>query len=199
MTKISYRKLSLSLACASLLLLNAAKISAEAKNSAAAPAATNTSGKQLKVNIVNFKTCVEQSKAGKHEQANFEALKKQAETVMEEKEKGLNEIATKFNDPDYLDSLSPEAEAELKHKFRTASQEINQLQNQYYQVLQQSNYKIVQKLTEMVSKAAANWAKDNKADLVLNEEGAFYYNPDLDVSKQVIAIMDEQFDKENNG
>ncbi len=75
-----------------------------------------------KVGVVNFKTCVEQSEMGKKEQANFESLKKQMEGVLEEKEKALNEIANKFNDPDYLDSLSPEAEAELKHKFRSLNQ-----------------------------------------------------------------------------
>ena len=43
----------------------------------AAPNSGNDSSKSLKVNVVNFKTCVEQSKMGKQEQANFEALKKQ--------------------------------------------------------------------------------------------------------------------------
>ncbi|MFQ5729127.1 MAG: OmpH family outer membrane protein, partial [Waddliaceae bacterium] len=81
-----------------------------------------------KIGLVNFKACVEKSKFGKQEQDNFEALKKQMEGVLEEKEKTLSEISTKFNDPDYLDSLSSEAEAELKHKFRSLNQELAQHQ-----------------------------------------------------------------------
>lgn len=155
-----------------------------------------TSNKALKVSIVNFKSCVEKSKSGKQEQANFEALKKQMETVLEEKEKAVNEISTKFSDPDYMDSLSPDAEKELKHKYRAMSQEIGQIQGQYYQTLQQANMKILQKLNDTVAKAAAKVAKDNKIDVVLNDDGGFYFAPDLDISNQVIAVMDEMYEKE---
>lgn len=150
---------------------------------------------QLNVGVVNFKKCVEASKIGKLEQANFETLKKQMESVLSEKEKTLNEMAAKFNDPDYLDSLSPEAETELKRKFRAQSQDLAQLQNQYMQALQQTNIKVIQKLNEMVAKATETIAKNEKFDLVLNEEAAFFYGPTLDVSDRVIAILDADFEK----
>lgn len=148
-----------------------------------------------KIRVVNFKTCVEQSKLGKQEQASFDALKKQMESVLGEKEKTLNEIATKFEDPDYLDSLSAEAETEMKRKFRTLNQEFSQLQNQYLQALQQTNFKVVQKLTDLVTKASAKVAQQEKIDLILNEEGSFFVDPALDISKSVIAIMDQMPDE----
>ncbi len=114
---------------------------------------------QPKIAVVNFKQCVELSKLGKQEQASFEALKKQAESVLQEKEKTLTEIAAKLDDSDYLDSLAPEAEAELKHKFRNLSQEMNQDQQRLYNALSQANFKIVQKLTDEVTKAASEVAK----------------------------------------
>lgn len=161
----------------------------------AAPNTVSPSNKPLKIAVVNFKTCVENSKMGKQEQANFESLKKQMEAVLEEKEKALNDMAAKFNDPDYLDSLSAEAETEIKRKFRAQSQELSANQNQYMQILQQTNMKVIQKLTESASEASKKYAQDNKIDLILNEE-SFYYSPDLDVSKEIIAMMDKQFDKE---
>jgi outer membrane protein len=151
---------------------------------------------QIKIRVVNFKNCVEQSKIGKEEQASFEALKKQMETVLEEKEVALTEIETKLSDPDYLDSLSPEAETDLKRKYRALNQEINQKQSQYYQSLQQTNAKVVQKLNDVVMKLANEYAKKNKIDLVLSEEN-FYYDPSLDISPQVIALMDETYEKES--
>lgn len=164
-------------------------------NSASASASPATKSQSLKVGVVNFKRCVEQSKLGKQEQGNFEGLKKQMETVLAEKEKALNEMATKFNDADYLDSLSPEAETELKRKFRAQNQDLSQLQNQYMQTLQQTNFKVIQKLNEMVTKAASSVAKNEKYDLILNEESAFYYGPELDISAKVIAMLDEEFEK----
>lgn len=157
----------------------------------------NGANSPLKISVVNFKTCVELSKMGKQEQASFEAMKKQMETALEEKEKVINEIAQKSQDPDYLDSLTPEAETELKRKFRALSQEITGLQNQYYQALSQANVKIVQKLSETVAKASAKVAKDNKIDIVLNEEASFFYSPDLDISSKVVAVMDQIHEQES--
>ena len=97
-----------------------------------------TSNDAHKVVYVDFKECVEGSKLGKQEQSTFENLKKQMEKALEEQEKTLTDLATKLNDTDYLDSLTPEAETELKRKFRALNQEMNQVQSQYYQTLQSS-------------------------------------------------------------
>lgn len=151
----------------------------------------------LKTRFINFKSVVEKSKLGKLEQGNFESLKKQMEKVLDEKEKTLNELASKLEDPDYLDSISAEAETELKRKFRALSQEFGQHQNQYFQTLNQANFKIVQKLTEVVNLTSDKVAKKNNIDFIVNEESTFYYNPKYDISEQVVALMDEEFDKEN--
>lgn len=152
--------------------------------------------RQLKIAVVNFKTCVEKSKIGKQEQGTFEAMKKQMEAILADKEKSLNEMAGKLSDADYLDSLSPDAETELKRKFRAVSQELSQSQQQYLQTLQQANVKIIQKLAETIGKASQKVAKDLKLDYVLNEDGAFFYSPDLDVSNQVVVEMDVIYEKE---
>lgn len=153
--------------------------------------------KAPKVAVVNFKTCVEKSKMGKKEQATFDAMKKQMETVLEEKEKALTDVAAKFNDIDYLDSLSPEAEAELKGNFRKLNQEYTQQQNQFYQVLSQTNIQVIQKLNDAVKKAAEDVAKNNQIDIVVNEEGLFYHAANLDISDLVVKILDEKFEKES--
>jgi len=163
---------------------------------AAAPmTATNKADKKLTIRTVNFNTCVDTSKLGKLEKANFEALKKQMEGILGDKEKTLNEIAEKFEDPDHLDSLSPEAETEMRHDFRNKNQELTQLQSQYYQALNQTNMKVVQKLTEIVNGTAATVAKQNGIDLILSEESYFFAIPELDISPMVVTIMDQLFDE----
>lgn len=170
--------------------------------SAAEPATTfsgasNGQNKPLKVAVVNFKECVEKSKLGQKEQANFDALKKQMETVLLEKEKALNDIATKFNDIDYLDSLSPEAETKLKGEFRTLNTEFNQQQNQFYQALSQTNMKVVQKLNDAITKASSDYAKKNNIDVVFNDDSCFFVSPALSISKEVTKILDATPDVES--
>lgn len=150
----------------------------------------------VKIGTVNFKKCVEESKLGKQEQASFEAMKKQMETVVEEKEKVLNDLALKLNDPDQLDLMSPEAETELKRKFRALNQDLSQLQNQYYQTLSQANVKIVQTLSEVVAKAAEKVAKDLNLELVVNDETSFYASPKLDISPKVVVEMNRISEQE---
>lgn len=150
----------------------------------------------LKVGIVNAKSVVSKSKFGKHEQETFDAMKKQMETILKEKEKKLTELANKLGDEDYLDSISPEAETELKREFRSLSQEFAQVQNQYYQTLQQANMKIMQKLSEIITRASEKVAKERKLDLVLNEDVTFYSNTPLDISDGIIKEMDIIWDTE---
>lgn len=150
----------------------------------------------LKIRTANFKICAEQSKLGKQEQGTFEALKKQMESVLTEREKVLNDLAVKFEDENYLDALSPEAETELKRKFRTLNGEYSQLQQQYLQTLQQANVKVVQKLAEVIAEAAAKLAKQEKVDVILNDEAAFFVADNLDVSSKLVHVLDQMFEEE---
>ena len=147
-----------------------------------------------KIGTVSFKKCLEQSKFGKQEQARFEQMKKQLEMQLEQKEKELNELAPKFNE-EYLDSLTPEAEAELKEKFRVLSQTFTEQQNQYYQTLNQANMQIMQKMFEMIGDASKVIGKEKNLDLVLNDEVCFFKNDDYDVSDQIVGQLDKQLEK----
>jgi outer membrane protein len=146
--------------------------------------------------IVNFGICISDSKLGKQEQASFETLKKQMTTLLEDTEKQLNELSMKFNDPEFLDGLSPEAEEELKTKFRTLNEELGRYQNQYYQVMNQANMRIMQTISVSINSASEKVAKDKKLSMVVNKDACFYYTPGLDVTTLVIGEMDKAFGEE---
>mgnify|MGYP002133672900 CR=1 FL=1 len=160
--------------------------------------AETSSSKELKIGVINFKYCVETSKMGKQEQASFEALKKQAEQIIHEKEKELQQISAKLDDVDYLDSLSKEAEAELKHKFRSLNQQLSQNQQQLYQTLTQANFKIVQKLTDAVHNAAKVIAKESSFDLILNDDACFFYDQAVNKSDEVVKYLDDSLEKSSS-
>lgn len=164
-----------------------------------ADAVTTTLGAKaadIKIGVVNFRKVVENSKQGKQQQATFEGMKSQMESLLQEKEKTLKEFATKLNDADYVDGLAPDAENELKFKYRSLSQEMAQAQQQFLQTLQQANVKIVQMLTEEVTKVASEVAQAQNLDLVLNEDSAFFAKSSLELSDKVIQKMNENFDRE---
>lgn len=167
------------------------------------PAASTTpspsSNQTLRIGMVNTKKCLEESKLGKQEQVNFEKMKNQMETVLQDKEKLLEEIESKLNDDDYMDSISEDQANELRRKKRTIRNEGVQLQNQYMQSLQQANMKIIQKLTEAISKASAQVAQDKsngQLDIILTDEAATYFAPALDISSRIITKMNANFDAE---
>jgi outer membrane protein len=154
----------------------------------------------IKIGIVNTKKCLEESKLGQQEQANFEKMKKQMESVLQEKERALEEIESKLNDDDYMDSVSEEVASELKRKKRSIRNEGMQLQNQYLQTLQQANVKVVQKLTDAISKASAQVAQESQAgqriDVIFSDEACTYFSHKMDVSSQVIQKMNALYETE---
>ncbi|MFZ0565802.1 MAG: OmpH family outer membrane protein [Chlamydiales bacterium] len=150
--------------------------------------------RELNLGFVNFKHCLERSKQGQHERNAFEALKNQMTETLEKTNKELEEIAKKLEDQDYMDGLSPTAEDELKQKFQLLSQEFAQYQNQYYQLLNQANYKMLQTMHEEVSLASEKIREKRRLDMILNEDSAFAYSNSLDLTDEVTHEMDRHFE-----
>jgi outer membrane protein len=149
------------------------------------------------IGVVNFASCITDSKLGKQEQVSFEALKKQLSTLLEDTDKQLVEINNKLNDTEFMDGLSPEGEDELKNKFRLLSEELNRYQAQYYQVLNQANMRIMQLLAGNIASAAEKVAKDKHLTMVVNKEACFFFSPPLEVTNLVINEMDKVFEQES--
>ncbi len=149
--------------------------------------------------VVNFSKCVTESKYGVQEQESFNKVKTQMSDIITDLEKQLQEIANKFNDSEFLDSLSPEAEQELKGKFQMLSEEYNRYQNQSMQVLNQANMKMMQTINQYVTEASNQVAKDKKLNFVFREEALLSYSPSSDITASVVKVMDTSFDKMDKG
>lgn len=156
---------------------------------------TAATAAEAKIGVVNFASCVTESKLGQQEQSSFEALKTQLSGSLEDLEKQINEISVKFNDKEYLEGLSPEAEDEMKNKFRALNEDLARNQNQFYQLLNQANMRIVQTINANITMAAEKIAKEKKISMVVNKEAMFYYSPTLDITSDVVAQMDKSYDE----
>ena len=152
---------------------------------------------QIPYGIVSFPSCVTESKYGKKEQEGFDKLREQMAALVTDTEKKLNDLATKYNDPEFMDSLSPEAEQEMHAQAQTLSEERNRYQNQFMQVMQQANMQLMQTMNGHVQKASEIIAKKKKLPMVVREDVCFFYNPSFDITKSIISEMDKSFDLEN--
>ena len=143
--------------------------------------------------VVNFSTCVSDSKLGMQEQASFETLKKQMASLLEDTEN--NSMISLLNST--TPTISMVSLLRLKRILKISSapfnEDLNRYQNQYYQVMNQANMRIVQTLSNGINAASEKVAKSKKLSVVLNKEACFYYMPALDVTKMVIAEMDKAF------
>lgn len=146
--------------------------------------------------IVNFTTCITDSKYGQKEQENFEGIRKQLGAMIEDTEKELKEIADKFGDTEYLDSLSPKAEEEMKAHYQNLNEDLARYQGQFYQIMQQANMQLVQKMSTQIARASEKVAEVKGLSYVINREACFYYKPELDLTEQVILEMDKNFELE---
>ena len=158
--------------------------------------ALKAADKGLNIGIVNFGKCIETSKYGQFEQKQFETIRVQMQKSIQDLDEQLNASATKLQDKDFIDSLSPEAEHELKQKFQQLGEELQRYQSQYYQIMQQANMKLMQTVAELINEASGNVAKKAHLSLVLNKDAAFHYMDTLDITDEVILDMDKKFDKE---
>lgn len=153
-----------------------------------------STGFATEIGIVNFSSCIAESKVGKKEQANIENLRKQMTSMMEDTENKLRDLSAKFEDTEYLDSLSPKAEEEMKMSYQNLQEDLQRYQQQFYQMLQGANYQLVQKMSNNISAASEKIAKQKKLDYVINKEACFYVRSDFDVTPLVIQEMDKSFD-----
>ncbi|AAP05225.1 OmpH family outer membrane protein [Chlamydia caviae] len=146
--------------------------------------------------VVSLKRCLEESAFGKKETEELENMKQQFSKNSEKMEEELTALYNKLQDEDYMESLSTSASDELRKKFESLSGEYNALQSQYYQTLNQSNMKRVQKLIQEVKKASEVLRVKEGLSAILNDEIVLSIASSADKTNEIIKILDESF--ENN-
>ncbi|WP_139414367.1 OmpH family outer membrane protein [Chlamydia abortus] len=143
--------------------------------------------------VVSLKRCLEESALGKKETEELENMKQQFSKNSEKMEEELSSLYNKLQDEDYIESLSTSAAEELRKKFEELSAEYNALQSQYYQILNQTNMKRVQKLIQEVKKASAKVREQTGLYAILNDEVVLSIDSSADKTDEIIKILDESF------
>lgn len=146
------------------------------------------------IGVVNFSECVEKSKLGVQEQKSLEEARKQMFSSLESMKRELEEMAGKFQDPEYLDSISSEEESKMREKFAKLSSDLSNYENQYLQILNQAKMQFVHKLASYVGRASEKIAQERGLSLVVDNDVCFFYGSKLNLTQDVLAQMDQEFD-----
>ncbi|MFY7843466.1 MAG: OmpH family outer membrane protein [Rhabdochlamydiaceae bacterium] len=147
----------------------------------------------FKVGVVSFTACTGESQLGKQEQTSFESIKNQITALIKDKEKKMSELEAKRQDKDYMDTLSVEASEKINEEMRQLAEEMNNYQNQFYQILNQTHMTSMQKIHDSIQKASSAVAKEKHLLVVLNKENCCHTDPNIDITSLVITEMDKQF------
>lgn len=147
------------------------------------------------IGIVNYSDCVQNSKQGKKESDNMEAVRKQMEALVEDCQKQIDDLTAKVNNPEYLDGLSPEAEEELKIKMQTLQQEQMRYRTQYYQVMEQARHRMHQSMVSSINAAAEVVAQEKKFDMIIPKDLVPFSKPELDITAAILTEMDKKFEE----
>lgn len=149
---------------------------------------------KMSFGIVNYDQCLQESKYGKLEQKNFEAIRTQMMNKIGEVEKELRDISEKKKDPEYMDGLSPKAEEEFNMKYQALSEDMSRLQGQYYQLLQQGQYQMGMKIFQNIEQASKKVADQKDLKFVIGKNLIFYYDEELDVTSMIIDQMNKNYE-----
>ena len=150
----------------------------------------------LRVGVVNFATCIEKTYLGQDENAKLESLRSEMISMIETKQKDFQAVAEKLNNPDFMDTITQEAEKELEGKARALSEELQLMGNQTDQALQQAYGKMLQSLKGEIDKACEYIAREKDYDYILNKESCFYFKRPTDITQLVIQELDRHYQPE---
>ena len=138
-----------------------------------------------------------ESEFGKGEQENFKTMQSQMEKSIGEISEQLKKEQDELSNPDITDALTVEALDEKKAKVQTRAGELQRYQMQFPQILQQAQNQSFYTFREKVKEAASELANEKKYGCILNEEQAFFYKKELDVTDAVIVKLNKMHKEES--
>jgi len=144
--------------------------------------------------IVNFQACVSETKVAQEKQKELEGLEKQFRVRIDEIQKRCKEIDEKLGNEAYIDSISAEAEENLKNERQAEVQKLMSAQNEFQQIMQQQQMAFQQSFVLSLSDAAKQVAKERGHSFVISKDACLFYDDKLDMTKDVVAKVNAVYD-----
>jgi len=139
------------------------------------------------IRFLNLKVALNESKAGKEAQI---FLKKSAEKNLAEFKK--TEESLKKKEADLIskkNDLSKEEYKKMADKLRKDVQDYHKKRDEKMKKLAKQRAEARSKLIDAIKPILDNYTKENNISIVFNSKDVLYANPELDVTKKIIDIL----------
>lgn len=149
-----------------------------------------------RIGVYDSSKCVMETKYGQEEINNVKAVETQLQKAVDDIRQQLVDTEGQLRNTDLLDSLSPDAIAALKTKAQNLSQELERYLNQSAQIMQQAQMNFQHNMIEKINIASKAVAARSNFRKMAPLEGFSYVHADDDVTQQIIAEMESNFEKD---
>ncbi len=146
---------------------------------------------QLKIAVIDMQKIIFESKEGKKAKAQWEKEYKQKKAQIDKKAKELERLREELKKNAAV--LSEKAKKKKQEEFRKKAMELQFMKQEAMQYLQKRNAELVDALIKDAIKVVKEYAKKNGYSIVIDKSGKVVYSdPSLDVSSQIIRLMDKK-------
>ena len=151
---------------------------------------TNVQADNSQIRFINLKVILNESKAGKGAQ---DFLKKSAEEKIKQFKK--DEDSLKKKEADLISKKNVLSKEEYKKMADILRKEVQQYQknrDEKLRNLSKNRADARVKLIDVVKPILEDYTKENNVSIIFNSKDVLYANPELDVTKEVIEILNKK-------
>lgn len=153
----------------------------------------NIANAEQKISIINVESIMDQALVSKNVAQQLEAKKDELKADVEKKEQDLSKLNQELIKQESILSkdIFEKKVKEFNNKLADVQREIQGKKNILEQVHLESMSKIIEEINIVVEKIA----KDKNISLVIPSNGAAYFDPTLDLTSEVIAMLNKKIQK----
>lgn len=140
--------------------------------------------------FIDFGKLMQTSKLAQREQQSLAILAKELEGRVNALDSEIQKAVDQLKDPDYIDSLSQEAENEQRQRLQMLGEERMRTAQQVQAQFQQTQQRTVQSLQGLVAAAASQLASQKHYKAIFSKEVAFFVDADLDCTAEIVEMVD---------
>lgn len=146
------------------------------------------------IGVVNINACVTDSRQGVNIRQTIELINQKAAETLQEIDKQIQDIDTKLSDEHFRDSLTAQAVEQMRQNHEKLLQDREIKSNEFRQQMTQTQMSVLQELVSQVSAASETVVKRKGLSIALSGEAITYYDPSLDITKEVVEELNKTAD-----
>ncbi|MCM8786882.1 MAG: OmpH family outer membrane protein [Candidatus Omnitrophica bacterium] len=150
---------------------------------------TNSYSKELKIGYVDFFKVYNEYEKTKEYEKIIDEKKENKEQELKTKAKELEKLQNKIS------MLNEKEQEKEKEDFRKKLTDFEKMRRSSYIDLKKERDEMMKEIITDIESVIRNYAKKNNFDFVLNENIVLFGDPSVDITKDILKIVNEEYRK----